>query len=376
MKVLHFYKTYRPESFGGVEQVIYQLCEGGQSQGVESEVLYLSRRGSARNQKVGHHVSHRSKLDFEVASTGFSVVAMRDFYQLSRQADIVHFHYPWPFMDLVHFLTFNKKPTVVSYHSDIVKQKNLLKLYTPLMERFLSHVDVIVAASPNYVEFSPVLAKFKDKVEVISYGMDESIFPTVPIQKLEYWRSIVGEKFFLFVGALRYYKGLRYLLEAAKQVDYPIVIVGSGGVEEDLKSQADALKLTNVFFLGSLPDEDKVALLTLCYGFVFPSHLPSEAFGISLLEAAIFSKPMISCEIGTGTTYINIDGETGLTIEPADPIALAQAMTLLWNNPELAKAYGLAARKRYQALFKSKDMVQKYQALYTRIIAKGNGSEK
>jgi glycosyltransferase involved in cell wall biosynthesis len=144
--------------------------------------------------------------------------------------------------------------------------------------------------------------------------------------------------------------------------------VGSGGVEEALKSQAAELKLSNLVFLGSLPDEDKIALLTLSYGFVFPSHLPSEAFGISLLEAAMFGKPMISCEIGTGTTYINIDGETGLTIAPEDPVALAQAMTVLWNDSELAEGYGQAARRRYEALFKSTEMVQKYHTLYKRVI--------
>lgn len=370
MKVLHFFKVYRPDSFGGIEQVIYQLVEGGITHDIEASVLSLSRRGSTRNELIDNHIVHRSKLDIEFASTGFSISALRDFYQLSRQADIIHFHFPWPFMDLVHFLTWNKKPTVLSYHSDIVKQKRLLKLYEPLMKQFLKSMDVIVAASPNYVEFSPVLKAFKDKVEVVTYGLDEAKYPPASEEKLAYWRERVGSKFFLFVGSLRYYKGLQYLIDAATHFDYPVVIVGSDGVEQDLKEQAKTLGLQNIIFLGSLADDDKIALLTLCYAFVFPSHLPSEAFGISLLEAAIFSKPLISCEIGTGTTYINIDGETGIAIPPASPKHLAQAMQQLWDNEEQAQAYGQAARERFERLFQAKDMVAGYADIYSRLLNK------
>jgi len=370
MKVLHFYKVYQPDSFGGVQQVIYQLVEGGVEHNIEASVLSLSSRGSARNEVIDNHIVHRSKLDLEVASTGFSLSVLRDFYQLSREADIVHFHFPWPFMDLVHFLTLNKKPTVLSYHSDIVNQKNLLKLYSPLMKVFLNSMDVIVATSPNYVEFSPVLAKFKDKVEIVTYGLDEAKYPPASEDKLIYWREQLGNKFFLFLGALRYYKGLQFLLDAAASVDYPIVVVGSGGVEQDLKAQADALQLDHVIFLGSLPDDDKVALLTLCYAFVFPSHLPSEAFGISLLEASMFAKPLISCEIGTGTTYINIDGETGIAIAPENPNALADAMKTLWDNELLAAQYGQAARQRFDAIFQAKDMVAGYAKIYEKLLSR------
>ncbi|PKD78411.1 glycosyltransferase, partial [Escherichia coli] len=104
--------------------------------------------------------------------------------------------------------------------------------------------------------------------------------------------------------------------------NYPIVIVGAGPIESELREQAQNLGLKNVHFLGALPDEDKSALLTLSYGIVFPSHLRSEAFGISLLEGAMYRKPMISSEIGTGTTFINVNDQTGLVIPPSDPSAL------------------------------------------------------
>ena len=367
-KVLHFFKTYYPETMGGIEQVIFQIAEGCAVHGFDAEVLYLSERGAARNERVANHVAHRSKLDLHVASTGFSLSAFKDFAELAGQADIIHYHFPWPYMDLVHFATRLRKPTVVSYHSDIVKQKLLLKFYQPLMNRFLSSVDCIVASSPNYAHSSPVLTQFKDKVKVIPYGLERETYPTPSTLKLEHWRSLLGDRFFLFVGAPRYYKGLDYLLQAAKRTQLPVVILGGGHLESELKAQASQLGLTNVHFVGGLPDEDKAALLQLCYAFVFPSHLRSESFGISLLEGAMYGKPMISCEIGSGTTFINIANETGLVIPPRDEVALAQAMMTLWQDPVLAAQMGQRAMSRYEAVFSAQQMSDGYAAVYRELL--------
>lgn len=370
IKVLHFYKTYYPNSFGGVEQVIYQLAEGGVNKGVQSHVLSLSKQGSCQNCKISNHDSSYSKTMLEFASTPLSLSAIGEFSKLVEQADIIHYHFPWPFMDLAHFISRVDKPTVVSYHSDIVKQKNLLRLYRPLMDKFFNSVGHIVASSPNYLATSEVLQKFKDKVTVIPYGLERSCYPAADEATKNKWRAQFGERFFLFIGTFRYYKGLHTLIEAAQGTDYPIVIVGSGPIEKELKEQAAKAEPNNIHFLGALNDVDKVALLELCGAVVFPSSLRSESFGITLLEGAMYSKPMISCEIGTGTTYVNVNNETGITVPPSDPGALRQAMDTLWNNPELAAEFGKNAGERYQAVFTSEQMINKYVDLYNALISK------
>ena len=371
MRVLHFYKTYYPDSWGGVEQVIRQLCVGTGRVGVTNEVLTLTRDkdGPAQMEVEGHTV-HRVPLDFEIASTGFSFAAIRKLARLARKADVIHYHFPWPFMDLAHFMARISKPSVVTYHSDIVRQKNLLRVYTPLKTRFLRDVDCIVATSPNYLASSPVLKRYKSKTRTITYGLDRSIYPEPRPEVKDAWRARCGERFFLFVGVLRYYKGLHILLDAMANVDYPVVIVGAGPIERELKAHAERLGLTHVMFVGALEEEDKVALLQLCYAMVFPSHLRSEAFGISLLEGAMFGKPMISSEIGTGTTYINIDNETGLVVPPSDPQAFGAAMRTLWENPELAAEMGRRAEARYWELFTAEKMANNYAALYKELAAK------
>lgn len=372
MKVLHFYKTYYPDSFGGVEQVIYQLASGTAQLGIDSEVMTLTPKQVDRVITVGGHTVHRCHSDIQLASTDFSISAFWRFSKLAKQADIVHYHFPWPFMDLVHFATRHKKPSVVTYHSDIVRQRKLLKFYQPLMSRFLQSVDAIVATSPNYRLTSEVLQQFQAKTEVIPIGLDRTLYPEPSVEKYQFWRNQLGAKYFLFVGVLRYYKGLHILLEALALGDFPTVIVGSGPIETELKAKAAELGLKNVKFLGQISDEDKVAILSLSYAIVFPSYLRSEAFGISLLEGAMFGKPMISSEIGTGTSFINIDGETGVIVPPSSPVDLNRAMTYLWNSPNHAQDMGKAAAKRFSSLFNAERMCKSYKDLYLRVLDSKN----
>ena len=368
MKVLHFYKTYLPDTIGGAETVINQIARGTTSQGVTNQVLTLSPTTVDRVVEVDGHSVHRCRSNFEIASTPFSLSAFLRFRQMARDADLIHLHFPYPFADVLHLFSGVNKPTLLTYHSDILKQKHWLKIYNPLMHRFLSSVDQIVATSQNYVETSGVLQQYKHKTSVIPIGLDKDSYSAATPEKLDYWRERFGTRFFLFVGVLRYYKGLHILIEAARNSDYPILIVGAGPIETELKQQAAKLGVSNVHFVGLIPEEDKVALLELCYAAIFPSHLRSEAFGVSLLEGAMYGKPLISSEIGTGTTFINVDKETGIVVPPSDPTALRQAMDFLWNNPKEAAAMGKRAEARYLELFVGEKMTQAYMRLYKKLL--------
>ena len=217
MRILHFYKTSLPDTMGGVEQAINQIARGANKFGVKTDVLSLTTDKIAPTLEIDGYLAHRARLDFQIASTGFSRDVFRRFTRLADQADVVHYHFPWPFMDVVHFATRVRKPTVVTYHSDIIRQKSLLKLYRPLQTRFLASVDRIIATSPNYLATSGVLERFSDKVEVIPIGLDKSSYPDADPVLVDYWRERLGPKFFLFVGAIRYYKGLHILIEGGEE---------------------------------------------------------------------------------------------------------------------------------------------------------------
>ncbi|MBB4868200.1 rhamnosyl/mannosyltransferase [Pseudomonas nitritireducens] len=368
MKILHFYKAFGLEQYGGVEMFIRHLTHATAIQGCENTVLSLAKEPMQPVTTSSFRLV-QAKQDMQIASTGFSWSSLGTFSRLAKQADVIHYHFPWPFMDLVHLLKGLGKPSVVTYHSDIVRQKALLQLYRPLMRAFLGRVDSIVATSPNYLESSAVLLRYKHKACSIPIGLEQGLYPRPDAAEVGKLHRLYGERFFLFVGVLRYYKGLHYLLEAMRGSPWPLLIVGAGPMGRKLMQMAIQHGLHNVHFLGQVSEQEKIDLMWACYGVIFPSHLRSEAFGIGLLEGAMMGKPLICIEIGTGTSFINRHGETGIVVPPANATALREAMKTLWGSPQLAQQYGQAARARFLSTFTASTMGQAYTDLYRRVAA-------
>ena len=200
-----------------------------------------------------------------------------------------------------------RKPSIILYHSDIIKQKRAAYLYEPLRRLFFRRADRIVATSPQYAASSAILAKeSRKKLRTIALAVaPDSVEPDT--QVLETF-GLGHEPYVLFVGALRYYKGLHTLIEAASRIPAKIVIAGIGRDEESLKQLAHTRQTGNIIFAGKITDAQKRALLEHATVFAFPSCQRSEAFGMALAEAAMYGVPMVSCSIGTGTSFVNRDG--------------------------------------------------------------------
>ena len=367
IRVLHVYKRSFPESIGGVEKFIDTLCNSISEYKVINHLLCLSKTPDKNPINMKGYEVYQSKENLYFGSTGFSIEAFFKFRKLALKADIIHHHYPHPFGDLLQLLTFTKKPYLVTYHSDIVRQKTLEFFYNPIKYNFLKKSQRIIATSPNYFKTSKILQKYNKKVEIIPIGISKNEYKRPSLNIVNFWKNKIPSKFFLFIGANRYYKGLKIALKAVENSEIQLVIAGSMQNKNYLRNFAKSRNISNVTFLGQLSLEDKCALLDLCYGFVFPSNLRSEAFGIALLEAAYFGKPLISCEIGTGTTFINIDNETGIVVKPGDPKDLKNAMVKLLRNKELAKVMGKNAKSRAEKLFNSQKTAYSYLKVYSEI---------
>ncbi len=368
MRVLHFFKTYWPETFGGAERVINAIALSTRDFDVEHHILSINDDGVNRQPEFHGQSLHKARRSFEIMSTDFSVDAYRQYGRLAATADVVHLHFPWPFVDLAHLVGRPKTPTVVTYHSDALGNPFVKAIYGPLRHHFLSRVDRIIATSSKYADSSPVLRRYADKVEVIPLGLDPASYPEPAGETVDKWRQRFGTDFFLFVGVLRHYKGLNTLLESARKLSQPIVIAGAGKREAEYRARREALDLSNVHFVGAIDDVDKMALIRLCTAFVLPSNKRSEAYGLSLAEAAMLGKPMISCDIGTGTSYVNRDGVTGIVVPPDDPEKLAEAMLALSGDPERARKLGAAAAAHFEDKLHAAKMGPRYHALYERVI--------
>jgi rhamnosyl/mannosyltransferase len=323
----------------------------------------------------GHEVE-RVRSRFKVASVELSWRAVRRFRELSEEADILHLHFPWPMADIAYLAARTRKPTVVTYHADIRRQPRLLAMYRPLMHRFLGSVDRIVATSPQYAATSEVLKLYPEKVEVVPLGLTSGYYPVPDDALMRSWRERIGGPFFLFVGVFRYYKGLPVLIEAIRQTGYPLVLVGDGPLTDEIRALVAQCGASSVHFAGRVSEVDKVALIRLSRALVMPSSNRAEAFGMSLLEAAMMGKPMITCEIGTGTSFVNAHGETGLVVAPDSPAELAQAMHDLWGDSLLRERMGRCAALRFEDLFTAHRTAAAYRLIYQTMIDERNSDRR
>ena len=373
LKILHVYRTYFPDPPGGLQEAIRQITLSTGQRGVENRIFTLSPSPDPAEimRPEGLVVRARSYAAPSSCDLG-SLDAFRKFSHAAKWADVVHYQFPWPFADLLHFASRHQKPTVMTYQSDIIGKTGLASLYHPLMIKMLDRMDAVVATSKAYADSSKTIAKHVEasRLHIIPLGIGEASYSESmqEAEKINLTARFGVEKaaYFLFVGVFRRYKGLANLVEAAKKTGLPVVIAGSGPEGDKLKEQASGAD--NIRFVGQLSDAEKMALIKGCRAAVFPSNLRSEAFGIFLLEAAMSSKPMICCDISTGTSYVNKDRTTGIVIPPDSADSLANAMKTLWENDNLVDSYGRAARDRYDRLFSDEALGRAYVSLYRSIV--------
>ncbi len=367
MRVLHVYRTYFPDPPGGLQEAIRQICLATRAEGIDPSVFTLSPQPEPAELHPPEGRVIRCKSWGAPASCDIGGAdTFARFHALAMESDLLHYHFPWPFADILHLTAARHKPAVMTYHSDIVRQRWLAKAYSPLMNGMLDKMHAVVATSPNYAETSPVLMKImpQSRVRIIPLGIvDYSQTKTEPCALLQK-HGLDKEPYFMSLGVLRYYKGLHNLVRAALGVNAKVVIAGEGPEGDDLKALSERLGARNVIFTGQVTDAEKIALLKNCRAFVLPSHVRSEAFGMVLTEAAMFGKPMVCCEVGSGTSFVNEHDVTGFVVPPENPARLATSMTRLLNDDSLANRMGLAARARYERLFSGKALGEAYAGLY------------
>ncbi|MDD3626064.1 MAG: glycosyltransferase, partial [bacterium] len=289
------------------------------------------------------------------------------FYYLSRMwPKIILINLANPFSVMAYLLIRPKGKLIAAYHMDIVRQKNTFQLYKPFLLYFLKHYPIkIIASSDKYIQTSKILRRFKDKVIVIPYTIETETL----IQK-EILPAKPGFKYIVFIGRLIYYKGLEYLIEAMNSVnpEYHVLIIGGGKLSGKLKDQAQAGDARErIHFAGQVSENRKYEYLKGAELLVLPSSYKTEAFGIVLLEAMVFSKPMVTTELGTGTSYVNQHRVTGLVVPPRNPNALADAINEIVGNDRLKEEYGKNALKRFNEEFSPEKFKERYLNLFKNI---------
>ena len=368
MNILHLYKDYHP-ILGGIENHLRWLAEAQAARGHEVTVLVTNPQGmetTIRNEQ-GVKVIRAARLT-TLASTPLSLALPG--HLLRQHPDIVHLHFPYPLGEVSQWLLRRGRATVMTYHSDVVRQARVLRLYGPILKRILRSMDRILPTSEPYIQSSPWLRPLAEKCTVVPLAIDVDRFQRPRPHQVATIRQRFPGPLLLFVGRLRYYKGLDYLIQAMRQVEATLLIIGGGPEAARLGAMSYELGVSHrVHFLGDVGDDLLPAYYQAADIFILPSSHRSEAFGIVLMEAMAAGKPLITTELGTGTSWVNQHGETGLVVPPRDVQALTHAIQTLLADEPLRQRMGQQAQRRARQEFDLPVLVERVLRVYEDVLA-------
>lgn len=374
MRVLHLGKYWHKD--GGIESHVKALCKGLAAAGLDVVNLVSSTT------HTGSHFEHDAYMVVESPSLGiyFSTsIAPRmlvDARKLhaAKPFDLIHLHFPDPMSHLVSMALPEDIPRVITWHSDIVKQRHLLKLYRPFQLQAIHRSKAIVAATTSHFASTTQIPSSYPATQrhVIPYGMDfDWLAPTPGTRtKANTIRQQAQGRFVVFaLGRHVAYKGFGVLIDAMQHNQAFLILGGDGPLSFELKAQAQRLGLADrMCFTGRLSSADIAAHYHACDAFCLPSVTPNEAFGIVQIEAMACGKPVICTQLSNGVNAVNPHNITGLTVPANDSIALSSAIETLCVDTTLRQRLGQKAQEHALTTYAMQTMTQMHAALYESLV--------
>jgi len=362
--VLHLGKFYSPHP-GGMETHLKTLCH------------QLSCYLNVRALVCGDRILGRERADGPVRVTesgcwlnlwGAPLAPGIVGEVWSAKEELFHVHWPNPAAALAYLAAGRKRPLVITWHSDVVRQKRLGIWFDPLLRRFLDLASAVIVSSPRYADDSQALSRFGSRVRVVPFGIDPDTAARCDIARVRELRERYGQRIVLSVGRLVYYKGLDHLIRAVRDIPKAtLVIVGSGPLRSYLENEARLAGVRErVVFTGLV--KDVAPYYHACDVFVLPSVARSEAFGLVQLEAMAAGKPVVNTALRSGVPFVSLDGVTGLTVPPADPAALARAVNRLLDDSTVRGHYGNGAIRRVRQEFSLDLMTRRTLDIYDEVL--------
>lgn len=366
MKVVQVAHYYGP--LGGIERVVYQFCQGLKGlYSVEALACNTSIK-TVRTEEEGIPVTRVGRI---AHFQRMSVSPSFPLHLRRMKPDLVHVHMTNPLAEVSCLFSGLKCPVIATYHMDVTRQRVLNSLYAPLQRMFLERTRLITVSSANFARTSPVLSNWMEKVRVLPFGISQKAsLPTERTSEmLKKLRESFPGKVVLFVGRLIHYKGIEVLVDAMRSVQATCLIIGGGYLEQEIKKQIQLHHLENkIFLVGRVSDEELIAYYQRADVFVLPSVNRTEAYGLTQIEAMAQGTPVICTDVGTGTSFVNEDGVSGLVIQPGDSSALADALNHILRDEELRSKLSAGARHRAETLFTEEYMVMNLRNIYKEIL--------
>lgn len=366
-RILSLVKAYFPH-LGGVETIARRIAEGAARRGDAVTVLCFGE-GPEREERNGVTIL-RIRPFLSVGSAPLSATYAAVFYRLLPQTEVVHLHVPNPAAELAWLAAPRslRRPSLCTYQGDVRRPQLFAPAYRFLQRRFLRRCSVVVTSSPHLSVSSPVLRGLPCRV--VPLGVRTERFALCRERHIspEVRQSVLGlsRPTAIFVGRLVYYKGIEVLLRALALVPgLSLLLVGEGPLQASLIDLACELGLLGrLRFVPPLPEDRYPELFALGDFLVLPSVHPVESFGLVVAEAMAAGLPVVTTNLGTGTSFVNRSGETGFVVPPGDVPALARTLRRLRDDPSLCRTLGERARERARCYFDEERMLADYLRLY------------
>ena len=366
--VLHIFKVYYPDLFGGTLSVIRDICAGLKD--IFSAGVLVCSSGGGKSQIVVNDVAVERVRSFgDVLSLPAAPTYPLRLWRRIAEHDLLALHAPFPLADLVFAFGLGRnRPLVVHWHADIVSHAALRPFVEPLMRRTLRRADAIIVSDAALVENTPLLREFAGKCHTVPFGVDVAKYHQ-PSPRHD--RVNTRGRLVLACGRLVPYKGFDVLVRAAVGQSFEVWIVGEGRERERLEQLIESLGVADrVRLLGSVPESERVKLMSIADVFVMPSVTSAETFGLVQLEAMAAGRPIVNTALDTGVPHVARDGIEAITVPPGDAGKLGDAINTLIADPERRQRMGLAARQRAITRYSTTAFKEGVETVYRQVIAK------
>ncbi len=355
--------------------------------GVESHVHSISKELVDRGHEVALFTSKipETAHDFENVD-GIEVTRIKPIFNvfttpvmpklknaiIAQSADVVHAHVPPPFSEYyaASACKYNKLPFVLTYHCDLEVPNVLSKPMSGFYRRTfgayaIRNSDKIIVHTESYAATSRSVWKYEPTIIPSAIDIDR-FTPNTNANAIRKRHGLKDSKVVLFLGRLKFHKGLEYLIESAKYTgpDIKYLLVGEGDFEAHLREITKKFKVEDrIVFTGRIPNSEIPKYYSACDVFILPSITRLEAFGLVVIEAMSCGKPVIISNI-PGVSENITDGEEGLLVEPANPKDIAKKINYLMKSEKLRLKMGANGRKKVVQNFSLKRVVDQLEKVY------------
>lgn len=285
--------------------------------------------------------------------------------------NIIHVHHAFPFSWSARFIKATYGiPYIITVHGSEIPTAENDKRFIELTVDALSKAEKIV---PNSYWTKDWMLKvfpgeYKKKIKVIPGGVDLKTFRYVSTSPIDKEYNLKGKKLVVFAGKLTYYKGVKYIVKAAKKIHGEIFILGDGREMQNLKQIVKDEQITNVTFTGHLGKNIRklIEFYSRADVFVAPS-VWDEPLGLVILEAMACKTPVVVTRKG-GIPLAVKEEKNGLFIKARNVNDIAEKVNYLLDDDEKRKRMGDTALEIAKNKFSWDIIAKQFIAIYKKIL--------